>query len=168
MKNSPKLEYQGELTPEQALSVLPDFTSVRKSEGAAFIASLTEDLNGKDFNRFLGRLRNSFSEFLYDEFPELEQHYRDHLFLIATLLKPIEGFEYDFSHNDMVIFGYAGNMMIFNLRGTAEGAIEKLASSDRVSAHSGRIIPADTVLIGISFSAFDRAIDRWVTYTSER
>ena len=86
MNISPTLRHKGELTESEILSILPQFTSItpeRTDEFAADIRALMRDSN---YNRFLTTLAGSFKQFLYNEFSELEEHYRDHLSLIGNLL----------------------------------------------------------------------------------
>lgn len=158
MNISPTLRHKGELTESEILSILPQFTSItpeRTDEFATDIRTLMRDSN---YNRFLTTLAGSFKQFLYNEFSELEEHYRDHLSLIGNLLCDIPGFRMDFSQQEVIYFFNRNTLLVFNLRGTAETALEKGKAMLQATDTNDNI----DKIIGISFSAFDRKIDRWI------
>lgn len=129
------------------------FTGVAAQEAPHFENTLRLMATSGDYDRLLSMIRESFTEFRYDDFPQLEGHYHDVLAVICGLLSDIVT---DSSFRPGVVewllaTGKGDLRIVFNLRGSAEEAAGKITLKPEVPVSS----------VGVSFSAFDRRIDRW-------
>ncbi len=135
-----------------ALEALPLYTSVSAEEAPTFRQRLRDYAASGNTDALIALIRDSFTEFRYDEFPQLEAHYQDVLALMAALLGAyLEKWDYRPGVVEWLLFTGKGKLhIIFNLRGSAEEAASKAS------------FPTPAPKIGVSFSAFDRTIDRWI------
>lgn len=138
---------------ETALKSLPVFTVVGEDSAESFACKLRSAVSSCDADLLLALVRDSFSEFRYEDFSQLEGHYKDVLAVMGGLLSGFMEMESVSPGKVEWILGSEGGYMhiCFNLRGSAEDAVGKLTFGS----------PASSVRIGVSFSAFDRTIDRW-------
>lgn len=150
----------------EALSreALPLYSNIKKGDVAEFEKKLNEAIDFSNADSLLSLIRGAFSEFLYDEFSQLESHYCDLLYIIFNIVGGgVKSFQIRPGVIEVVtvsqfsIFYTTTSLhLIFNLRGSAEEAFGKAQ------------LPAaeEEERIGVSFSAFDRTIDRWVRLTT--
>lgn len=138
------------------MEALPLYSRIETSQTPDFVEKLRECADKADADSLLAMIRGSFSEFLYDEFPQLESHYCDLLFIIFSLLGDDRVSRLDIRPGVAEILISTQSIplhLVFNLRGSAEEA----AAKTRFPAEENE------KRVGVSFSAFDRSIDRWVS-----
>lgn len=138
------------------VAALPVYTKVTAEDSAAFINDMGNKAVNAQCDGLLALMRYSFTEFLYDEFQQLEAHYVDVLWLLSRF---ISGAEFRFLSGGVCIgFESAeGHVaLVFNLRGSAEEA------SRLLDVWPDRHPDPCSIIYGVSFSAFTRSIDRWV------
>lgn len=136
-----------------AIEALPIFTDVGAQDAENFRERLRAYAASGNTDAMLALIRGSFTEFRYDDFPQLEAHYQDVLALMMALLGDyIEKCDFRPGVVEWIVASPdARRHIVFNLRGSAEEAAEKITFNDTPDAER----------IGVSFSAFDRTIDRW-------
>lgn len=145
------------------MEALPVFTSVAAADADVFADSLRQAALEADSDRLLAMMQKAFSEFLYDDFPQLEAHYKDVLFLLLSLLRPDADVSIDIRPGCVEALLSVPSRrlhLVFNLRGSAEDAAG-LMHALGAPAEMG-LAPIQRV--GVSFSAFSRSIDRWIRF----
>lgn len=153
----PLFPYLEEMTPSErepfALAALPHYSRVGADDAEAFRMSLRDAIMSTDYDRLLSIVRNAFTEFCYDDFPQLEGYYQDLLAIVTAILgEKIVKYFYGPGVVEWLIDSHDKLLNVtFNLRGTAEEAASKSKLAD-----------AGAISVGVSFSAFDRTIDRWL------
>ena len=139
--------------PEVAKAALPFYTAVSAEESDNFSSRLLDVVAEGSHDRLLSLVRGVFTEFSYDDFSQLEDHYHDVLAVMSGLLESSLEAQVNMPDSvEWILGSERGDMHIcFNLRGSAEDAAGKVRLDS----------PADIRRVGVSFSAFDRNIDRW-------
>ena len=143
--------------------VVPFYTKVPYTESAFYIGKFIQELRQGKTEAFLNRLRAFFADFPYELNDRTERHYQVIFYLVFKLLGQFTQAEVRSAHGraDAVVktpdYIY---VFEFKLQGTAEEALEQI---DR----QGYLIPytADgrqLVKAGVSFSAEERNIGRWI------
>jgi hypothetical protein len=143
--------------------LLPNYTSVDRSQSGFYIANFVEEVKAGKVDDFFKRLSSLFADTPYELVKDLENHYQNVLFIVTKLMGLYVKAEYHTSEGRIDIVLQTNDytyVMEFKLNGTAEDALAQI--NDKNYALPFAADNRKLVKIGVNFSSTTRNIDRWV------
>jgi hypothetical protein len=143
--------------------LLPNYASIKSTQSAFFITNFVKEIRAGRVDDFLKRLSSLFADTPYELVKDLENHYRNVLFIVTKLMGFYVKAEYHTSEGriDMVLqtddYTY---VMEFKLNGTAEEALAQI--NDKNYALPFAVDDRELVKVGVNFSSETRNIERWI------
>lgn len=157
------LDFPNREVKEGFFKYLVKFYMPKEEIGRFSVSRLVNSVRNGDAETFMENMQSFFSEFPYDQLPNLEVHYQNVMYIVMKLMGYYVKTEYKTSRGriDMVIKTHDYIYVIeLKLNGTAEDAIRQI--EERGYCYPFKSDGRKIIQIGASFSAKTHELDEYI------